>query len=393
LPGGRFQLPAQAEAVLGSDHPHLSAVANDLAMLPHLPGAGDLMLFGWNREQPLSLQNEAGGHGGPGPNETSAFVVVPREAHAFTALPTPPRPRTLRAALLRVRERPLSVRRHHDETRPQYAAPRIAPSEHGFEICLRVMTYNVHGCRGMDGIIAPHRIARVIARERPDVICLQELDRVRARSGGVDQAHRIAQRLQREYLFHAVSELGDGHFGNAILSSLPLRLRRAAALPSSRAKQVLNLWDRGALHVALEVDGGEVHVINTHLSVFPSERTLQAEALVGPDWIASFPTDVPLILTGDFNASPASRTMSRLEARLKNAADPSEDGKDLRTWTGNLPLRRIDHVLINDAVQVRGVYVPRTPLSRVASDHLPLVADLVCRVPQRTAAGEELRAR
>lgn len=378
-PDGLFQIPAQAEAVLGADHPHLHAVADDLAILPHHPGAGDLMLFGWNRAEPMSLQNEVGSHGGPGPNETSAFVLVPREAHAFTALPTFSRPRTLRAALLRVRERPVSGRRHHDETKPEYAAPRLVPSEQGLQVALRVMTYNVHGCRGMDGIFAPHRIARVIARERPDVICLQELDRVRTRSGGVDQVHRIAQRLQREYLFHAVSELGDGHFGNAILSSLPMRLIRAGGLPSAtRAKQMLSLWDRGALHVALVVEGHEVHVINTHLSVFPAERTLQAEALIGPDWIGEASKNFPLILAGDFNASPASRTMTRFVNHLRSVAEASENARELRTWTGNVPLRRIDHVLVNDAVQVRGVYVPRSPLARVASDHMPLVTDLLC---------------
>ena len=60
---------------------------------------------------------------------------------------------------------------------------------------LRILTYNVRGCRGTDGRLSPERIAAVIAAARPDVVALQELDAGRARSGGLDQAHDIARGL------------------------------------------------------------------------------------------------------------------------------------------------------------------------------------------------------
>jgi endonuclease/exonuclease/phosphatase family metal-dependent hydrolase len=52
------------------------------------------------------------------------------------------------------------------------------------------------------------------------------------------------------------------------------------------------------------------------------------------------------------------------------------NGRALRTWTGTVPLRRIDHIMISPSVTMNGVYVPRTLVSRVASDHVPLVADV-----------------
>jgi len=241
------------------------------------------------------------------------------------------------------------------------------------------MTYNVHGCRGMDGKVAPHRIARVIAREDPDIVCLQELDVERFRSGGVDQARAIAEHLRVDYHFHAVAELDDGgRFGNAVLSRHPLHLLETRPLPAApRAKEVLNLEDRGALLVALEVKGVRFRIVNTHLSILASERRHQARALLADDFLGNPAWEGPILLAGDLNAAPRSWTVRQLETRLRNSVP--RDERSLRTWTGRTPLRRIDHVLVSEDIEVRHVYVPRTELSRVASDHLPLVVDFIHR--------------
>src|SRR5689334_13841828 len=60
-------------------------------------------------------------------------------------------------------------------------------------VCVRIMTYNVHSCRGMDGAISHERIAEVIERYNPDVVALQELDLGRERSGRLDQTRSIAE--------------------------------------------------------------------------------------------------------------------------------------------------------------------------------------------------------
>jgi endonuclease/exonuclease/phosphatase family metal-dependent hydrolase len=272
------------------------------------------------------------------------------------------------------------------ETAGERPGPAIIPSrvwlEHSPELVrLRLMTYNVHGCRGMDGKFAPHRIARVIARERPDVVCLQEVDQERTRSGSIDQVAVIARRLRTDYRFHAVAEVDDGRFGNAVLSAHPLRLVAAGPLPAAaRAKEMFNLEDRGAVWVTLQAGDKVVQIINTHLSILEQERREQAEALLGPAWLGHPDCKGPVILTGDFNASPESWALRRLETRLRNAVGSERKDRDLRTWSGRVPLRRIDHVLVSETVEVMGAYVPRTHLSRVASDHLPLVVDLVCRL-------------
>jgi len=366
---GSFRLPEDASRWLGADHPHLEGVTEDLLRTLRHPDAGDLLLLGWRPTRSVSFQAERGVHGGPGPGETGGFLVLPPEASPLVPSTPPLRPATLREMSHRALD-PAAFPLRSGSSADRAPVPRRG---------LRLMTYNVHGCRGMDGKVAPHRIARVIAREDPDIVCLQELDVERLRSGGVDQARAIAERLEVDYHFHAVAELGDGgRFGNAILSRHPLQLVETRALPAApRAKGVLNLEDRGALLVAVEVNGTRVRIVNTHLSILASERRHQARALLADDFLGDPGLEGPMLLAGDLNAAPRSWTVRQLETRLRNAVP--RDDRGLRTWTGRTPLRRIDHVLVSEDIEVQYVYVPRTELSRVASDHLPLVVDFVVR--------------
>jgi endonuclease/exonuclease/phosphatase family metal-dependent hydrolase len=394
--GRFFRLPEEAAAVLGADHPHLAETAVDLVRQVRHRSAGDLTLLGWDRGAPLSFEVERGTHGGPGPAETSAFVLFPPEVRAFTRIPERLRPRDLRRMALHVLDRREEHEKRVRVLSPLRTAEEIRENGKAGSVPLRLMTYNVHGCRGMDGKFAPQRIARVIARERPDVVCLQELDQERTRSGGVDQVKVIAERLQADYRFHAVAEVDDGAFGNAILSSHELRVVKAGALPSAaRVKDVLNLENRGVLWVTLRLDGGDIQILNTHLSILDRERRIQTEALLGPDWLAHPDCRDPVILCGDFNASPDSHAVRRLEARLHNVLGPERKERSLRTWSGRMPLRRIDHVLVSGEIEPAGAHVPRNRLSRVASDHLPLIVDLVCRLnrPDPAPAGTASESR
>src|SRR6478672_11059906 len=95
----------------------------------------------------------------------------------------------------------------------------------------RILTYNVHRCLGVDGVLDPGRIAAVIAACQPDIVALQELDVRRARSGGVDQAKAIADRLGMQMHFHAALRVLEEEYGDAILTARPSRMVKAGALP------------------------------------------------------------------------------------------------------------------------------------------------------------------
>src|SRR6202453_702430 len=96
---------------------------------------------------------------------------------------------------------------------------------------LRILTYNVHRCVGTDRRLDVGRVAEVIAAQSPDIVALQEVDVRRARTGGVDQAHRLAQRLGMAFHFNAALRVEEEQFGDAILTALPERLGKAGSLP------------------------------------------------------------------------------------------------------------------------------------------------------------------
>jgi len=236
----------------------------------------------------------------------------------------------------------------------------------------RIMTYNVHRCVGMDGKLDVARIAKVIALCRPDVVALQELDVGRARTGGVDQAHAIAQHLGMSFHFHPAFKVEEERYGDAILTAESIRLVRAGPLPGSHA--VRGLEPRGALWVKIDLGGAELDVVTTHLGLVPHEQRAQASALVGHEWMGHADCTDPAILLGDFNATPRHGAYRRIAARLRDAQGAVRQ-PGLATFPARLPMLRLDHVFVSRSVVVTGVQTPRGPLVRKASDHLPLVVD------------------
>ena len=252
----------------------------------------------------------------------------------------------------------------------------------------RLMTYNVHGCVGVDGRLDVGRIAAVIGEHRPDIVALQELDVGRARSGRVDQAHEIALRLGMRAHFNCALRVEEEQYGDAVLTPLPHRLVHSGPLPTL-ARTRLEL--RGALWVAVEVSPGvELQVLNTHLGLVPREQRLQVAALLGAGWIGRADWRAPAVLLGDFNATSRYAAYRSLASRLRDVQrGPAGErgGKAaLRTFPSRLPILRIDHMFLSEGLEVESVRAPPTALTRIASDHLPLIADLrVTAVAARAA--------
>jgi len=266
---------------------------------------------------------------------------------------------------------------------PPPAAPEEPRSPAAESQTFRVMTYNVHSCVGMDGKVSPSRIARIIARHRPDIVSLQELDVGRPRTGRVDQAARIGEKLGMQCCFHPALRIGDGQYGNAILSRDAMRLVKADWLPRLRAQRPFQ--PRAALWVAVERSGYALQVINAHLSLWPKERLLQVEALLGDEWLGHADCRPPVVLCGDFNATPGSSVCRRLGRRLLDAQRVLAAHRPLRTWSGRYPTHRIDHVFVGPRIEVVSIEVPNTELEKIASDHLPVIVEV--RIVEHAAPG------
>jgi endonuclease/exonuclease/phosphatase family metal-dependent hydrolase len=227
---------------------------------------------------------------------------------------------------------------------------------------------------GMDGNISTDRIARVIARQDPDIIALQELDAFRPRSRSIDQASKIAQYLEIKHHFHPVFCQQEEQYGNAILSRHPIKVIQMKALPGWNTKK----WyePRGAMWIEYEFQGKRIQVLNTHLSLWPKERSLQIDALLSEQWLGQLNGETPIILCGDFNAMPGSTTYRKVCKRFKESQSIVPGHRPNATWFGRYPVSQIDHIFITPQFQIKEVFVPRTSLDAVASDHLPLVADI-----------------
>ncbi len=238
----------------------------------------------------------------------------------------------------------------------------------------RIMTYNVHRCVGVDRRLDVGRVAAVIGQCKPDIVALQELDVGRARTGAVDQAHAIAHRLGMGFHFHAALQVEEERYGDAVLTAAPHQVIKAGPLPGSSAIRALE--PRGALWLELELEGRRLQVLNTHLGLVPHEQRAQARALMGPDWIGGRAKgDPPLILLGDFNATPYAETYRTFAGRMTDARRAVKTTRATPTFPSRFPMLAIDHVFLDGAVTAIDVQTIAGPLARAASDHLPLVMD------------------
>ena len=375
---GTFQLPEDATRLFGTNHRYLDEVVRDLIEVCHHPDAGALVLCGWRKGQrPVSFPMEHGSHTGPGREETNAFALLPADA------PLPPRPQAyLRPIHLRKAAQMLLGRVTEDATDLGHEICTIAPRAR----TVRVMTYNVHNCLGTDGKLSPDRIARVIARHRPDIVCLQEVDVGRPRSGKVDQARLIAQRLRMLVEFQPAIQLAEEQYGNAILSRYPMRVIHAGKLPGRQNWP--DTEPRSALWAAVDLGGTTLQLFNCHLSIWPNERLLQAAALLGSDWLGHPDCNGPTVLCGDLNALPTSRVCQRFSRRLRDVQLHLDQHRPLHTWSGRFPMRRIDHIFMSEEISVVGIEVPNTELEKLASDHLPMIAELLIQ-PRASAAAPD----
>jgi endonuclease/exonuclease/phosphatase family metal-dependent hydrolase len=370
---GEWSLPADGAEVLGASHPFLAEVTQDLVALCFHPDSGDIVISGWNPEgEPLSFPMENGAHCGPGFEETRGFLLVPDRIRRWHHSRMPATGTRVRGEDLR------KIARHflgRDGTREERVAERLRREK---ELPLRVMTYNIHSCVGLDGKMRPERVARVINHFDPDIIAIQEVDCHRRRSRGLDQAQLIADHLRMTHVFHAMFEEQQERYGIALFSRHPFTKIRADFLTTADPR--LFREARGAIWVKIEPEGGKpFHFINTHFGLGRTERLRQAEELLGERWLGSVSGDEPVVIAGDFNSSPRSRALRALRQRFRDVQLAAPGHVPVPTFSSLCPVVRIDHVFVSDHFTVEGVDRPLSPVARIASDHLPLCAELTLR--------------
>jgi endonuclease/exonuclease/phosphatase family metal-dependent hydrolase len=240
---------------------------------------------------------------------------------------------------------------------------------------IRVATYNVHGCVGIDRRCSETRIAEVIRELGVDLVAIQEVNRSRRNSQEVDQAENIAQQLGWSHCYHPATKTSRGDQGLAVLSRFPFQLRRTAKFPGKAPRFCRE--DRAVMEVEVTTDDGPIEVLNTHFGLGRSERLVQAQYLTSNGWLQSR-TARPLVLLGDLNCRPGSRPYGLLAGELRDVRELVQPRRSRRTLPTVLPAFIVDYIFVNAAWQASGLFVHRSRLARLASDHFPLVAELSC---------------
>ncbi|MFE6223008.1 endonuclease/exonuclease/phosphatase family protein [Streptomyces sp. NPDC057854] len=231
---------------------------------------------------------------------------------------------------------------------------------------VRVMSFNIHhGAWPDDPTVTLSTVRDVIANSGADVIGLQEVDKVRNRSGDVDQAAWLASELGFHYVFgENVVFAGDGSYGTAILSRYPITSSSNTALSSGGNEQ------RGLLRANITVHGVAVTFANTHLDASVSGTIRETQTTEINTILGATPTLT--VLMGDLNADPDDTEIQTLTNVYLDTWEEAGEGNGY-TFNGTTPTKRIDYVLVSNDIVTRTAEVVDDTAS---DDHLPVLVNL-----------------
>jgi endonuclease/exonuclease/phosphatase family metal-dependent hydrolase len=222
-----------------------------------------------------------------------------------------------------------------------------------------VASYNVHRCVGLDRRLNPGRVANVINEIGADIIGIQEVD-----SGfhgkGKDQLKYLARKTGLNVVTGPTLSRGDGHYGNALLTSHDIQdVRRIDLSVSGREP-------RGALDVDISVGGHVVRVIVAHLGLGVIERRKQVRRLCE---IFCAESERLEIMLGDFNEWFPKGPLCWIHDHFGKA--PARP-----TFPSFFPVLSLDRIWVKPLDAIIHFNVHQSSLSRVASDHLPVKASV-----------------
>jgi endonuclease/exonuclease/phosphatase family metal-dependent hydrolase len=214
---------------------------------------------------------------------------------------------------------------------------------------LRLATFNVRRCLGVDSITDLERTAQAIRLTGAGVVALQELDRGMPRSGGIDQPAAIAELTGMKVFFWPTLQRKQGEYG------IGLAVRDDAEVDFRALPRIGREEPRGAI-VGRAAGLG---IVATHVATHDPARAGHLDAL--GSLVAEL--DTPAVIAGDLNSSR--RELAGLRAAGFDA------GPRIPT-IGRGRRRQIDYILAGPGVSLLRSWTVRSD----ASDHLPLVADL-----------------
>ncbi len=224
-----------------------------------------------------------------------------------------------------------------------------------------VATYNIHRCVGVDGRRDVTRVGQVLQRVRFDVAALQEVESGEGPNGAPHQLAVLAERTASSAVVGPTIVSADGDYGNALL------VRGEVERVERHDLSVRGREPRGLLDVDVCIKGAQLRCLATHLGLGVRERRYQTGKVLE---VARSKSERVTVLLGDFNEwCPWVRSRAHLVRHFGKTSMPA-------TFPSRLPLLSLDHIWVRPPTVVKRVRAVDSPLARVASDHLPVVARL-----------------
>lgn len=232
---------------------------------------------------------------------------------------------------------------------------------------LRIASYNIHKGQGMDGRTRIARIADVLREINADIIALQEVVNIHNGRPKDFQARYLAEQLERHFSLGETRKHRGGAYGNVTLSRWKIGCADVIDI------SVEGREPRGILRTDLEVGGRLLHVFNAHLGTGFYERRKQARRILEERRLDRRSLTGPRVLAGDFNEWTRGHVTRALQEQFRDG----HSHRFLRYgYPGLLPFLNLDHLYVDPDLKIENIRLHRSRLALIASDHLPLVADL-----------------
>jgi endonuclease/exonuclease/phosphatase family metal-dependent hydrolase len=247
----------------------------------------------------------------------------------------------------------------------------------GPTVALRLASYNIHKCVGLDGKRLPERIVDVVNALQADIVALQEVDRRYAPRPAALPPRLLQAATHLVPLDLAPEGPSLGFHGQTIL----LHPRVMVQPPVLHRLDLPGLEPRGAVFADLTVAGGRVRIVCVHLGLLRTSRMQQMEAIMGR---LEALEPLPTAILGDFN-----------EWSTRSGTEPLNGPFRVhvpgRSYPAGRPVAALDRIALSAGMHLLDAGTLSTPISRRASDHLPVWADVRAELPRRDTSWPEAR--
>jgi endonuclease/exonuclease/phosphatase family metal-dependent hydrolase len=229
-------------------------------------------------------------------------------------------------------------------------------------LTLKVATYNIHKCVGLDQKRDPARILAVLNEIDADIVALQEADRRFGLRQSCLPASLIESETPWRHVPFNIRPGSIGWHGNAIL------VRKGVESHHAQPLDLPMLEPRGAVEVHCNIEGRNIRIIGVHLDLSGLWRRRQVRAILAH--IDAAPRHMPTVIMGDFNQWSDSGALSEFAFHHHRII------KTPKSFHSSRPVAHLDRIIVSHDIMVEAQGAHVSALSQRASDHLPIWAQL-----------------